>query len=137
MFFLVSYGLLNYATYYEARAASPSFRPAFRLYRPWHSLAGGLACLGVMLAIDLAAGAPRPRGGVRHPPVPDPARSPARWSDGRRSHHLERVREHLLAAAAEAEHPRDWRPQLLVFSDDIERRARLVRFAAWIEGGAG
>ena len=29
MFFLISYGLLNYATYYEARAASPSFRPRF------------------------------------------------------------------------------------------------------------
>jgi amino acid transporter len=27
MFFLISYGLLNYATFYEARAASPSFRP--------------------------------------------------------------------------------------------------------------
>ncbi|NNL43452.1 MAG: amino acid permease, partial [Desulfobacterales bacterium] len=27
MFFLISYGLLNYATYYEARSASPSFRP--------------------------------------------------------------------------------------------------------------
>ena len=27
MFFLISYGLLNYATFYEARSASPSFRP--------------------------------------------------------------------------------------------------------------
>jgi hypothetical protein len=30
MFFPLSYGLLNYATYVEARAASPSFRPRFR-----------------------------------------------------------------------------------------------------------
>ena len=30
MFFLISYGLLNYATYFESRAGSPSFRPRFR-----------------------------------------------------------------------------------------------------------
>ncbi|MCP3953575.1 MAG: amino acid permease, partial [Desulfobacterales bacterium] len=30
MFFLISYGLLNYATWFEARAASPSFRPRFK-----------------------------------------------------------------------------------------------------------
>ena len=32
MFFLISYGLLNYATYYEATAASPSFRPRFQAF---------------------------------------------------------------------------------------------------------
>ena len=29
MFFLISYGLLNYATYFESRSQSPSFRPRF------------------------------------------------------------------------------------------------------------
>ena len=38
MFFLISYGLLNYATYYEARAASPSFRPRFRWFNKYLSL---------------------------------------------------------------------------------------------------
>ena len=32
MFFLISYGLLNYATYFEAAAESPSFRPRFKWY---------------------------------------------------------------------------------------------------------
>ena len=54
MFFLISYGLLNYATYFEARADSPSFRPRFRLYDKRLSLAGALACLAVMLAINVA-----------------------------------------------------------------------------------
>lgn len=34
MFFLISYGLLNYATFFEARAASPSFRPRFKWFSP-------------------------------------------------------------------------------------------------------
>ena len=40
MFFLVSYGLLNYATYVEAVGASPSFRPRFRFFHARASLAG-------------------------------------------------------------------------------------------------
>lgn len=38
MFFLISYGLLNYATYFEASAESPSFRPRFRWYNKKISL---------------------------------------------------------------------------------------------------
>lgn len=137
MFFLVSYGLLNYATYYEARGRSPSFRPRFALYHERISLIGALACLLAMLVIDARAGVVA--GGVvagiyyylRARGVP------ARWADSRRSHHLQQVREHLMAAAKEPEHARDWRPQLMVFSDDVERRVRLVRFAAWTAGGAG
>ena len=33
MFFLISYGLLNYATYYESRAGSPSFQAALSVLR--------------------------------------------------------------------------------------------------------
>ena len=62
---------------------------------------------------------------------------PARWADSRRSYHLERIRENLLAAAREPEHPRDWRPQLLIFSDDTHRRKRLLQFAEWLEGDTG
>ncbi|MFQ5904056.1 MAG: amino acid permease, partial [Candidatus Binatia bacterium] len=66
----------------------------------------------------------------------DPA-GPARWADSRRSYHFQRIRENLLAAAMEPEHPRDWRPQLLAFSDDSCRRERLLRFASWLEGDSG
>ncbi len=137
MFFVVTYGLLNYATYFEASGKSPSFRPSLTWYRPWISLAGSIAAVGVMLAINLAAGLAAiavvfgiyqylKRGAIA-----------ARWSDGQRSYHLQRVREHLLQANARAEHARDWRPQVLAFSDDSDRRPRLLTFADWIEGQSG
>ena len=137
MFFLVSYGLLNYATYYEARAASPSFRPSFRLYDRRLSLIGGLACLGAALAINIAAGAVALAVVFSIFQYLKYRAVPARWADSRRSYHLQQVREHLLAAANEPEHPRDWRPHFLVLSEDARRRERLLRFAEWIEGGAG
>ena len=137
MFFLISYGLLNYATYYEARAASPSFRPRFRYFNKWLSLAGALACLSTMMAIDLREGIVAIAVLFAIFQYLKRTAGPARWADSRRSYHLQRTREHLLAAASEPEHPRYWRPQILAFSDDPERRSQLLQFASWIEGGSG
>ena len=137
MFFLISYGLLNYATYFEARADSPSFRPRFRWYDLRLSLAGALACLAVMLAINVTAGvvAMAILFGIYQ--YLRRTSGPARWADSRRSYYLQRIRANLLAAAEEPEHPRDWRPQLLLFSDDAHRRRRLLQFAEWLEGDTG
>ena len=137
MFFLISYGLLNYATYYEARTASPSFRPRFRWFNSKLSLLGAMACFGAMLAIDIMAGtvAIAVLFGIYQ--YLKRTAGPSRWADSRRSYHLQQVREHLLAAAVEPEHPRDWRPHLLAFSDDPQRREHLLRFSSWLEGGSG
>jgi len=137
MFFLISYGLLNYATYYETRAASPFFRPRFKWYDGRLSLLGGLSCLGVMLAIDISAGLISAAVLFSIYQYLRRTAGPARWADGRRSYHLQKVREHLLAATAEPEHPRDWRPQLLLFSDRPEKRAPLLTLAAWITENTG
>jgi amino acid transporter len=137
MFFLISYGLLNYATYYEARSASPSFRPRFRYFNKWFSLAGALACLATMLAVDIYAGIVAISVLFAIFQYLKRTAGPSRWADSRRSYHLQLTREHLLAAADEPEHPRYWRPQILVFSDNPERRAQLLRFSSWIEGGSG
>jgi amino acid transporter len=137
MFFLISYGLLNYATYFEARAASPSFRPTFRFYDKRLSLAGGLACLGAMLAIDITAGIVALALLVAVFQYVKRTAGPARWADSRRSYRFQQIRQHLLEAAEALEHPRDWRPNLLVFSDDPERRKPLLRFADWLQGDSG
>lgn len=137
MFFLISYGLLNYATFYEARAASPAFRPRFRWFSPRLSLVGAVGCLGAMLAVNPVAGAV---GGallfsIYH--YLKRTAGPARWADGSRAHQFQRVREHLLSLSSTPGHPRDWRPQILALSEADHRRAPLLRFASWIDGGSG
>ncbi|SHJ61158.1 transporter, cation-chloride cotransporter (CCC) family [Malonomonas rubra DSM 5091] len=137
MFFLISYGLLNYATYFEARAASPSFRPRFKWFNQHASLAGALVCLAAMLAIDWKSGALAVAvlfilyQYLQHT-VPQ-----SRWADSRRSYHLQQVRENLLKISREPEHPRDWRPQILAYSDSRERRKRLLMFSNWLVGKSG
>jgi amino acid transporter len=137
MFFLVSYGLLNYATFYEARSKSPSFRPRFRWFDYRLSLLGGLACLGTMLAIDPASGAVAMALLFALHQYLKRLQLPLRWADSQKSHHLQKVREHLISAGKEVEHPRNWRPQVLALSVNPNRRERLVRFAHWLEGGGG
>ena len=137
MFFLISYGLLNYATYYEARAASPSFRPKFKWFDKRLSLLGFLACLLVMLAIDFKTGLIAVSILFAIYQYLKRTAGPTRWADSRRSYYLQRARENLLEAYVEPEHDRDWRPQILAFSKDAQRRPWLLRFASWLEGKSG
>ncbi len=137
MFFLITYGLLNYATFYEARAASPSFRPRFRFFHARLSFLGAVGAVGAMIAID------PPASGVAvavmfaiHQYLRRTA-GPARWADSRHSYHFQLLRQNLLAMGPETEHPRDWRPCILAFCDDASRCERLLKFASWIEGGSG
>jgi amino acid transporter len=137
MFFLISYGLLNYATYIEARANSPSFRPRFRWFHAKLSLAGGLGCLGVMLAIHPTAAVVAVVLLIAVYQYVAGSVAVKGWADSGRSHRFQRIREDLHAIATEPEHPRYWRPVLLAFSDESERRERLLRFASWLEGRSG
>ena len=137
MFFLISYGLLNYATYYEANSNSPSFRPRFKWFNKYLSLAGCLVCLLIIFALD-------PQYGVIamailaaiHQYIKRTA-GPSRWADSGRSHAMQVIRSQLLAARDDPEHDRDWRPHILAFTKDKERRLPLLRFGDWITGRSG
>jgi amino acid transporter len=137
MFFLVSYGLLNYATFFEARSGSPSFRPRFKFYDYRVSLVGGVACLVVMLAINVTAGVVAIALLAAIYQYLKRTAGPSRWSDSRRSYHLKMIRQHLFAAAEENEHPRSWRPQLMVFTSDAKRRRAIIQFGSWLQGSSG
>ena len=137
MFFLLSYGLLNYATYVEATGASPSFRPRFRLYDARASLIGTFLCGAVMLAIDPMATAVAVAllfAGYQYLHV---TAVPNRWRDSRRAYRYRRVKDGLRELAEQEESPIDWQPQILVFTDTEERRMRALTLATWLGGGSG
>ncbi len=137
MFFLISYGLLNYATYYEADTGSPSFRPRFRLFNKYISLLGGLICLVILLALDIQYGvvALLIMMGIylylKHRAMP------SRWADSSRSHALQVIRQQLIRMSRSPGHQRDWRPILLAFTKSPERRPPLLLMGDWIGGQSG
>lgn len=138
MFFLSSYGMINYATYSEARAASTSFRPTFRYFHWRASLAGTIACLGAVLAIDPLA------GGLAGVALLVLYRyfsrnvDQVRWVDSSSGFHASNVRLHLQRLGASSAHSRDFRPCIVAFAPrDPDRRQRLATVAGWIDSGSG
>lgn len=138
MFFLASYGMINFATYNEARAASTSFRPRFR-YFDWRlSLLGTFACLGVVLAIDPLAGAIAGAAVFALYRYLQRSVQHVRWADSNRGYHAAGVRSHLKQMTAFNDASRDWRPCTVAFVPrDPTRRQYLTTVATWFEGGAG
>lgn len=47
-FFLAAYVLINYSCFHASFSNSPGFRPSYKWYNKWASLAGSLFCLGIM-----------------------------------------------------------------------------------------
>jgi len=138
MFFLASYGLINYATYAETRAASTSFRPRFRFFDRRLSLLGTVACVGAIVAIDPVAGTAAGAAVFGLYRYLHRSVQQVRWSDGSRGRHTSEVRSHLRLMSDVDDAGRDWRPCTVAFAPrDHARRARLTEVASWFEGSAG
>lgn len=137
MFFLISYGLINYATFFEARSASPNFRPRFKFYDQRLSLTGAIGCLAAMMVVDLKSGLIAVSVLFAIYQFLRRTAPQSRWADGRRSYHLSRIRSHLLAASDVREHPRDWRPNILLISEDSSLRRQLLIFSSWMQAHSG
>lgn len=137
MFFLISYGLLNYATWYEAYTESPSFRPRFSWFNKYLSLLGCLVCMGVIFALDLKYGLVAMAFLAAIYQYIKRKAGPDRWADSGRSHAMQVIRRQMLTTLGEPEHDRDWRPHILTFTRDSGRRLILLRFAEWIGGTTG
>jgi len=137
MFFLISYGLLNYATYYEVSTGSTSFRPRFRFFNKYLSLAGCLICLAILLALDVENGVVALAIMLLIYLYLKHSARPARWADSSRSHAYSLVRVNLQKMAAVVEHQRDWSPHILIFTNHRETREKLLTFSDWICGKIG
>ena len=137
MFFMITYGLLNFATFSEAVTKPPSYRPTFR-YCHWSmSLAGAVGCLAVMLLMNpswavlsllVIAGL---HWFIRSHEIE------SRWGDLHSGAAFERARRALLRLEEEAYHPKNWRPSILALSGTAWSRPHVAIFAHWLTAGHG
>ncbi|GAB3020401.1 amino acid permease [Bowmanella dokdonensis] len=137
MFFLASYALLNYATFFALHSDSPFFRPRFKWSHKSISLAGGIGCVAAMLAIDWVASliAVAVLFGL-HQYL---ARSHQQrsFTDHQRGALFKRIRELLFEMNQMQPYPGDWRPHILVFAKDPQHHGQLLAFSAVLEGQSG
>lgn len=137
MAFLVTYGLLNLATFYESITNNPSYRPQFRFCNWATSLAGAIGCAAVMLLIDwrwalVASGLV----GALHFYLTR-ANVNADWGDLNSGLLFERTRRNLLRLEDSLYHPKNWRPFILAFSGSGFSRPHLVVFGSWLTRETG
>lgn len=129
MFFLTTYGALNLVAALEGLIGDTSFRPAFRVH--WGlSLVGALGCLVAMLAISPWAGFVA----IAIEAVVLFALSrrslQTTFGDARSGLLLTGARYALLRLRDARIDPRNWRPNILVFTTDLHRTLPVVRWAA-------
>ncbi len=137
MAFLVTYGLLNLATFYEAITKNPSYRPQFKFCHWSTSLAGAIGCGIVMMLIDwrwaLAASG---IVGAMHWYL-SRIKLSAGWGNLQSGYLFEKTRRNLLRLEDELYHPKNWRPFVLALSGTGFSRLYLVVFGSWLTSDTG
>ncbi len=137
MAFLVTYGLLNVATFYEAITKNPSYRPQFRWCHWSTSLAGAAGCAAVMVLIDFrwAIVAVALVAAIHW--YLSQIDLDATWGHLQSGLLFERTRKSLLKLEDELYHPKNWRPFVLAFSGSGFSRPHLVVFGSWLTSERG
>ena len=131
MFFLTTYGMINLVAGVEALAADPSFRPTMRVH-PWISLAGAFGCFWVMYLINPLALVAAIFIEIGIYLLMRRRALAAPWGDLRRGAIMSLIRSSVIQLRRLPVDPRNWRPNILLFAGDINRRPDLVRFGAWL-----
>lgn len=125
MFFLATYGVANLVCGLERWASNPSFRPTFRV-PAWLSLAGAVGCFYVMSIIDFPAMlAALVVCGFIYVSV-ERRNLNTTFGDVRHGLWAALVRTALQRMHQTAFHPMSWRPNLLIFGGDPERRRHMM-----------
>ncbi len=137
MFFLMTYGTVNLACFYEIRSHNPSFRPTFRLNHWSVALAGALGCLGVMFLINaLWASAAIVLAWLLYRLIAR-AEISVTWGDVDSGVAYQRARDALLRIEQERYHPKNWRPAILALSGGAYNRLHLAEYACWLTAENG
>ena len=137
MFFLITYGMINLATFYESIARNPSYRPTFRLSHWTTELLGAVGCVVVMFLISpvWAIASMVSIGGLHWYIGRKQIR--ARWGDVKQGAAFERARSNLLRLEDERRHPKNWRPIILALSGGAWSRMYLAVYGHWLTAGHG
>lgn len=128
MFFLTSYGFLNFSAGVEFIVGSPSWRPQFRVWWPLPILGAG-ACAVAMLMIDSGATiiALMVCGSIYF--ALKRRKMNARWGDLRYGMLMLLARYSVFKLAEKGTDARSWKPNILVLSGPPTQRWYLVDLA--------
>ena len=137
MAFMITYGTINLATFYEGLTKNPSYRPTFRYSHWFSSLLGTIGCLGVMFFINWqwALISILLMAAIYFFIYSKQVQS--RWGDLNSGLVFERTRKNMLKLEQMLYHPKNWRPMILVMSGGGWNRPNLAILGHWLTSGHG
>ncbi len=137
MAFMITYGTINLATFYEIITKNPSYRPTFH-YSNWiTSLLGAIGCAAVMLLINVQWALLSTALMAAIYFVIFRKQVESRWGDLNSGLLFERTRKNLIKLERMLYHPKNWRPIILAMSGGGWNRPYLAIFGHWLTNGAG
>jgi len=137
MFFLYSYGMINLAAFIEDFGGNPSFRPQFAYFHWWVALLGAIGCAAVTILINWIAAVVAILIIILLLWYLKASKLIATFGDARRGFIYRQTRNNLLRLRRMPEDPKNWRPNILIFSGNPMGREDILRFAAWMESRRG
>ena len=137
MFFMVTYGTINLACFYESATRNPSYRPSFKLSHWSTALLGAIGCAAAMLLLDPIWAAVGIGSMVFLKWWISRKEIRAAWGDVRSGAAFERARRALLQLEDTRYHPKNWRPIILALSGGAWRRNHLAQYGSWLTAGRG
>jgi amino acid transporter len=134
--FLTLYVTINLSAAAEKWAADPSYRPKIRV--PWQvSLLGAMGAIAVIFLINPWAGITAVILELALYTYLRRRSLQRRWGDARAGVWMSLARFALIRARSHGSDPRNWRPNILAFVGDAEKRIGLVRLANWFTENRG
>ncbi|MBF0229085.1 MAG: amino acid permease [Desulfamplus sp.] len=137
MFFLMTYGTVNLACFFEGISRNPSFRPTFRFNHWSIALLGAIGCLAVMFLINIIWATVAMVLAFGTYLLIVRAKIIVRWGDLGSGLAFEQARKALLKLEQERYHPKNWRPSILALSGGAWDRLHLVRYACLLSADRG
>ncbi|KPJ99498.1 MAG: hypothetical protein AMJ60_04790, partial [Desulfobacterales bacterium SG8_35] len=116
---------------------NPSFRPQFRYFHWYTALVGAIGCAVVTLLINWLAAVAAILIIIIFFWYLKAQKLIAAFGDARRGFIYKQTRNNLLRLRRMPEDPKNWRPNILVFSGNPMAREEIVAYAAWMESRRG
>ncbi|KAK9971186.1 hypothetical protein ABG768_027075 [Culter alburnus] len=125
-FFLASYALINFSVFHASLANSPGWRPSFKYYNKWVSLAGAVLCCVVMFVINWWA-ALVTNGIVLALYIYVSYKKPdVNWGSSTQALMYNKALTHSLHLTGVEDHIKNFRPQCLIMSGFPNSRPALM-----------
>ncbi|OGI10558.1 MAG: hypothetical protein A2Y40_04455 [Candidatus Margulisbacteria bacterium GWF2_35_9] len=137
MFFLMSYGMTNYATFIEGYSKNPSFRPTFK-FSHWSVSLLGLVTIGIlMFMIDARSSVVAFIILFALKSYFNGRISNKKFKDAHTGFYFQRIKDYLIKIQHQQSDFKNWRPQILLLSGNPYERKALIEFGQLIEAKRG